>query len=150
MTTDDISPAQHRRLAVTCNNTTWEMIESDRTPANDEEMLRRAYAAAYHWQRAEGASPQNEARAVWLLSKVHRLVGEPSRALHYADACLAVCGQHGIADFDLAYALEARSRALAALGRRDEAAEVWAAAREVPISDPEDRAVVEADLLEGP
>lgn len=150
MTTDDITPALHRRLAITCNNTTWEMIDGDRNAANDEEMLRRAYAAAYHWQRAEGAGAQNEARAVWLLSKVHRLAGHADRALDYADACLEVCSVHGIADFDLAYGLEARARALAALGRSGEAAEVWAAAAAVPIADPEDRAVVEVDLAEGP
>ena len=71
MTDLDPTPARHRRLAVVCNNSTWEMIEAERTAANDEEMLRRAYAAAYHWQRAEGAEPVNEVRAVWLLSKVH-------------------------------------------------------------------------------
>lgn len=150
MTDAEITPAQHRRLAITCNNTTWDAIEADRTPANDEEMLRRAYAAAYHWQRAEGAVPENEARAVWLLSKVHRLAGQLERALHYADACLAVCDRHGIADFDLAYGLEARARALAALGRSEEAAEVWAAAKAVPVADADDRAVLEADLAEGP
>jgi hypothetical protein len=146
----DLTPAQHRGLAITCNNTTWEMIDAERNPVNDEEMLRRAYAAAYHWQRAEGAGPVNEVRAVWLLSKVHRLAGHHERALHYADRCVGLCHREGIADFDLAYGLEARARALAALGRADEAASAWAAAKAVPVADAEDRAVVEADLAEGP
>ena len=147
---DEITPAQHRRLAITCNNSTWEVMDAERTPANDEEMLRRAYAAAYHWQRAEGTGPQNEARAVWLLSRAHRLAGHPELALHYADACITVCGEHDIADFDLAYGHEARARALASLGRDGEAAAAWAAAKAVPVADPEDRAVLEADLAEGP
>jgi hypothetical protein len=146
MTDDAITPAQHRRLAITCNNSTWEMIDADRNPANDEEMVRRAYAAAYHWQRAEGSAPVNEARAVWLISKVQLLAGQAERALHYADGCLELCDQHALADFDLAYALDARARALAALGRTSEATEVLAAARSVPIADPDDRAAVEADL----
>lgn len=126
------------------------MVESARTPANDEEMLRRAYAAAYHWQHAEGRGPANEARALWLLAKVHLVAGLAERALHYADACVTECARHGLADFDLAYALEARARALQVLGRTDEAASEWVAARAVPIADPDDRAAVEADLAEGP
>lgn len=150
MSEPESSPAEHRRLAIHCNNTTWEMIEAERSAANDEEMLRRAYAAAYHWQRAEGAGPANEGRALWLLAKVHRLAGLPERSLHYADACLALCRVRGLVDFDLAYAYEARARALAALGRLDEAAADWAAAKAVPIADDEDRALVESDLAVGP
>jgi tetratricopeptide (TPR) repeat protein len=150
VTAADFTPADHRRLAVLCNNSTWEMVESARTPANDEEMLRRAYAAAFHWQHAEGRGPANEARALWLLAKVHLVAGLAERALHYADACVAECARHGLADFDLAYALEARARALQVLGRTDEAASEWAAAQAVPIADPDDRAAVEADLAEGP
>lgn len=33
-----------------------------------------------------------------------------------------------------------------ALGRTDEAADAWRAARAVPVADPEDRAIVEAAL----
>ena len=146
----EIGPREHRHLAITANNSTWEMVEAERTPANDEEMLRRAYAAAYHWQRAEGYGPANEARAVWLLAKVQLLAGHPDASLRYADACMAQCRDHGLVDFDLAYAYESRARALAALGRLDEAAVDWAAAKAVPIADDDDRALVESDLAVGP
>lgn len=146
----DFTAEDHRRLAVRCNNTTWDMIEADRTPANDEEMLRRAYAAAYHWQHAEGRGPVNEVRALWLLAKVHLVAGLADRALHYADACLVLCADHGVVDFDLAYARAARAGALALLGLPDEAAAEWAAAKAVPIADAEDRAQVESDLAVGP
>ena len=49
---------------------------------------------------------------------------------------------------DLAYAHEARARALHALRRSDEAAAAWAAARAVDVADPEDRAIVEADFAD--
>lgn len=150
MSEPEFTPAEHRRHAVHCNNSTWEMVEAERTPANDEEMLRRAYASAYHWQRAEGYGPANEARAVWLLAKVQLLAGHPDASLRYAEACMAQCRDHGLDDFDLAYAYEARARALAALGRLDEAAADWAAAKAVPIADDDDRALVESDLAVGP
>ncbi len=141
----------HRLQAMEANNSTWELIDlADRGADGDEDMLRRAYAAAYHWDRAAGRTPGNSARADWLLSKVHLLVGRPETALHHAARCLAICEQHGLVDFDLAYAHEATARALQALGRSEEAARSWAAAKAVPIADDEDREHVAEDLAVGP
>ena len=63
---------------------------------------------------------------------------------------MALTPDAGLADFDLAYAHEARARALACLGRRDEAAAELAAAHAVPVADPDDRAILVADLAAGP
>jgi uncharacterized protein YndB with AHSA1/START domain len=150
--TGDLTPIEdaagewHRAQAIECNNSTWEMIEAERTPANDEEMLRRAYASSYHWARAVRRVPANDARAAWLLAKVQLLVGQPELSLRYADQCMAVCEEHGLADFDLAYAHEARARALKALGDDIAAAQSWEAAKSVPIADAEDQAILDADL----
>ncbi len=146
----DVEGDWHRAQGVTCNNGVWEMVEADRSAANDEEMLRRAYASAYHWQRAARRGPENEARATYMLSKAWLLAGQPTLALRYADDCLARCTEAGLADFDLAYAHEARARSLAALGRSDEATAEWATARSVPIADPEDQAIVDADFADAP
>lgn len=56
----------------------------------------------------------------------------------------------GLADFDLAYAHEARARALACLGRLGEARAERAAAQAVPVAGDEDRSIVESDLAAGP
>jgi hypothetical protein len=53
----------HRRQGVEANNSVYELLDRDRSPDEDEDMLRRAYAAGYHWQRATAATPENEARA---------------------------------------------------------------------------------------
>jgi uncharacterized protein YndB with AHSA1/START domain len=140
----------HRAQGIECHNGVWEMVAADRTPANDEEMLRRAYASAYHWQRAARRAPVNEVRALYMLSKAHLLAGNEAMALHYGDLCMAGTVEAGLVDFDLAYAHEARARALAALGRLDEALDEWAAAKAVPIADPEDLAIVEADFADAP
>jgi uncharacterized protein YndB with AHSA1/START domain len=145
-TLDDAAGEWHRAQAMECNNSTWEMIEAERTPANDEEMLRRAYASSYHWARAVRRGPANEARGAWLLAKVQLLVGQPELSLRYADQCMAVCREHGLADFDLAYAHEALARALKALGDDIAAAQSWEMAKSVPISDAEDQAILDADL----
>jgi len=143
---DDVDGEWHRAQAIECNNSTWEMIEAERTPANDEEMLRRAYASAYHWARAVRRGPANEARAAWLLAKVQLLAGQPALSLRYADQCLLICQQNGLADFDLAYAHEARARALKSLGDDIGAGHSWDLAKSVPIADAEDQAILEADL----
>ena len=49
---DDPAGSWHRAQGIEANNATWELLEATRGPAEDEELLRRAYAAAYHWDRA--------------------------------------------------------------------------------------------------
>jgi len=141
----------HRTQAIEANNSAWELIElPDRDAHQDEDLLRRAYAAAYHWDRAAGRTPANAARADWLLAKVQLLVGRPETSLHHATRCLTACETHGLKDFDLAYAHEAGARALKALGRDDEATREWEAAKAVPIAEDEDRAHLAEDLAVGP
>jgi tetratricopeptide (TPR) repeat protein len=146
---DDAGAEWHRSQGVQCNNSIWELVDTEPSPERDEELLRRAYASAYHWQRAARRGPANEIRARYMLSKVHLRVGQPERSLHYADTGMALCSEHGIVDFDLAYAHEARARALKALGRVDEAEVAWARAVATPVADLEDKAVVDADLADG-
>ena len=148
-----IDPATHRKLAVDANNAAWETLGKALTEISDEdaeEMTRRAYAAAYHWERAEGRTPANEARASWLLSRVWAVRGHGEVALNHARRCLAVCQSAGLADFDLAYAHEALARSFAALGNPEQARHHLAIARDVSIADTEDRTLVEADLAGEP
>ena len=140
----------HRRQGVEANNAVHGLLERERTPEDDEDLLRHAYAAAYHWQRATGAKPENEARASYMVARALVATGQAERGLVSADHVLAVCAEHGIADFDLAYGHEVRSRALSTLGRTDEAAQEAELARAVPIADPEDATIVEHDLEDLP
>jgi uncharacterized protein YndB with AHSA1/START domain len=147
---DDATAQWHRAQGVECNNSIWELVDAERSPERDEELLRRAYASAYHWQRAARRGPENEVRASYMIAKVHLLAGDAQRSLHYADRCRFLCAEHGIVDFDLAYAHEARARALKALGRDDESAVEWQAALGTPVVDPGDKAVVDSDFAVAP
>ncbi|HYN33264.1 MAG TPA: hypothetical protein VES40_11610 [Ilumatobacteraceae bacterium] len=143
--------ALHRRLGIEAFNATWELIDGrDYAPADVDELLARAYASAYHWKRASDRGPENDARASWLLSRCHVVLGHGDLALHHADRCTAVVAEAGLVDFDLGYAHEARARALACLGRLDEAGEEFAAARVVDVADDEDRELFEGDLAAEP
>lgn len=136
----------HRRQGVAATNEAFALLEADRDAADDERLLRLAYTAAHHWEGATGRGPVNEVRAGYLVSRALCATGQPERALVSAEAALAACVEHRIADFDLAYVHEARARALHAIGRTDEAAEAWASARAVEVADDDDRALLEADL----
>jgi uncharacterized protein YndB with AHSA1/START domain len=137
----------HRAQGIEANNAIWDLLSrTDRSAADDEELLRRAYAAAYHWDRAAGRTPENAARAEYMIAKVQLAVGQPALSLAAADRCMAVCLANGIADFDLAYAHEARARALHVLGEIDEAQTAWTSAHATPVANDEDRKIVDDDL----
>ena len=138
----------HRTQAIEANNSVWELFDSD-TP-DTTELLSRAYAASYHWERAADRTPANAPRASWLLSRCHAVLGHGDLALHHADECAAAVAEAGLQDFDLGYSHEARARALAALGRTDEASAELAAARAVEIVSDQDRDVFESDLAAPP
>jgi uncharacterized protein YndB with AHSA1/START domain len=150
---EDVDGEWHRQQAITANNSVWELLDDrHHTPEEADELLSRAYAAAYHWARAARRQPINAARAAYMVGKAHVVLGQADMALHHADrydALLAAAGETA-ADFDVAYGHELRARALAAAGRLSEAAEAREAAVAVPIAEDEDRKIVEGDLAVGP
>ncbi|MET0663872.1 MAG: hypothetical protein ABWZ42_12135 [Ilumatobacteraceae bacterium] len=152
---DPHDPVVHRALAVAANNATWELL-ADRTspdqftPDEVDDVLARAYAATFHWARAADRTAANAARGAWLVSRVHAVLGNGELALHHADRCQAIVADAQLDDFDLGYGHEARARALASLGRLDEARAEHDLAVAVPIADDEDREIYEADLVAEP
>jgi hypothetical protein len=146
-----VTPEEHRRLGVELYNGTWELIERrDRTPEEDDEMLDRAHASAYHWLHAAGATAANRARSQWICSRVHAVAGQPEGALHHARRCLALVEESGgeMEDWDLAAAHEALARAHLAAGDTAEARRHFELARAeaATIANEHDRKHIDADL----
>ena len=133
----------HRQWGVDLFNATWDLIGSRE---DDDLMLHKAHASAYHWSQAPECTPANRARAEWLVSRVSALAGLPDAALRHAHACLRWCEEHDLHDWDRAFAYEAiaRARKLAGADPADDVAR----ARAVPIADDEDRELLERDLQE--
>jgi hypothetical protein len=147
-----LTPEEHRLLGVELYNGTWALIErEDRTPEDDDEMLHRAHASAYHWLHAPHTAA-NRARSQWLCSRVHAITGQPEGALHHAERCLAlVQGAPGeMEEFDLPSAYEALARAHAAAGRPAEARRFveLGRAEAAGIADEDDREQLEAQFAE--
>jgi hypothetical protein len=145
-----------RWFGVTLNNRTWDALDAgspstDSTLDEREALLYGAYASAYHWRRVGRIAEQ--ARGEHLLARTALRVGDFERALHHARRGHQLVTDHpdSVEDWDLAFALEALSRALAATGdieaaraRLDEA--VDAVAR---VAETEDRAILEREMKQG-
>jgi DNA-binding transcriptional MerR regulator len=141
----DLDHATRRALAVGLFNYTWTLLESpNRTQEQDDEMLHAAHASRYHW--GEVGEQVNLARGEWQVSRVYTVVGFHEAALRHARRCLDLCEEHGLGDWDLAYAYEAVARGYKTAGAAPEAEAYKKLAGEVPIADEDDREHLAEDL----
>lgn len=134
-----------RRLAADLFNGVWALMETEeRTADDDDRMLHMAHASRHHWGRV--GTPANLARGEWLCSRVYAVLGRAEPSLHHARRVLELCRQHGLVDWDLAFAHEALARAHALAGDAEAAQEAIRAARAVVIAGDENRNLLVADL----
>lgn len=142
--------AEHRRLGVDLNNATWKVLASggpspEASADERDDLLYGAYASAYHWRHAEGATVANRARAEHLISRSATGVGRFVAGLDHGMRCLELCVENpdAVEDWDFAFAHEAIARALAGLGKRRDARRqrTVAAEKGEAIADVEDKKV---------
>ena len=145
-----MEPAEHRRIGMDLNNSTWATLAAgglaaDATADERDRLLYAAYASAYHWALAEGATAANQARGEHLISRAATATGRFVAALDHGMRCLELCvaNHDAVEDWDYAFAHEAIARALAGLGERRDARRQRKVAAEkgAAIVDPEDRKV---------
>jgi hypothetical protein len=118
----------HRKMGVDLFNYVWSMMDKpERTREEDDDMLHAAHASRYHWGQVGEAV--NFARGEWQVSRVYTVLMRPEPALYHAMRSLDICVEHGIGDFDLAFAYEAVARACAIGGDSERAAEYIALGR---------------------
>ena len=116
---EPIAPEVHRRLAVDLFNGVWELMEKpDRTRAESNRMLHAAHASRWHWEQI--GKPENLDRGEWQVSRVYCVLCRAEPALYHARRCLEICEEHGIGDWDLAFAYEALARASAVANRAED------------------------------
>lgn len=102
--------AAHRYFSAFCFNQAWTLIDkSDRTPAENEQMIQLAQASLWHWTQREDCTERNLSISYWQLSRIYVLVGEAENARKYAVQCRQVTPTDDL--FCLGYAYEASARA---------------------------------------
>lgn len=112
----DAVPADHRPLAVACNNMAWALHErgAARSAADTAAMLDIAAASRAHWSRAGGWLEVE--RADHCLAHAHLAAGRPHEALRHAAQCLAACIGHDAAPLEHFFGHEALARVQHARG----------------------------------
>lgn len=143
----------HRALGSRLYNRTWELLGiADRTSDQDDELVDTAHASAWHWRQVGTAA--NQARAHWLLARVHATLQHGSVSLHHARRAveLVEAGGGGFRDWDAAAAAEAMARAFAANGDLPDARAWKARAIDLlaGIASPADREVIERQIASVP
>ena len=115
----------HRWFAIKLNNQAWDLLEKRELSAVEQQQLvHMAHASCFHWMQI--GSIVNHARALCLIANAEAAFGDPGSAMEYAQSCLdAVYSQslyrdsEQAADWDIAFAHDARARACAAVWRQE-------------------------------
>jgi hypothetical protein len=109
-------PADHRPLAVACNNMAWELHArgAARSAFDTAAMLDIAAASRDHWERA-GTWLEVE-RAEYCLAMTHLNAGQLDAALRHAAQCLASCIAHDAPAYEHFFGHEALARVQQARG----------------------------------
>jgi hypothetical protein len=142
-----MEPEEERAVAAELFNEVWTLLErADRSGDENDRMIHEAHASRFHWGNV--GEPMNLARGEWQVSRVYSVLGRAEPALFHANRCLEICTQHGIGDFDLAFAHEALARANLLAGNREAAGRSAERAREAGerIANAEDRELLMSDL----
>jgi hypothetical protein len=142
-----VKPDEQREYAKSLYGRVWTLLETaNRTHDQDDAMIHTAHASRFHWGEVGG--PEHRARGEWQCSRVYSVLGRGEPAVHHARRCLEICEEHGIGDWDIAFAYEALARGHAVAGDADEAERYKDLARTAgdAIADAEDREIFEADF----
>jgi tetratricopeptide (TPR) repeat protein len=112
----------HKEFAKQSNGQVWKLLgKTDRSPEENEEMERAAFASLYHWINA--GTEVHHQRGEWMIAHVYTVLGEAETALKHAQRCLELTEAHKsqMEDFDIAYAYEGIARANALAGNGEAA-----------------------------
>ncbi|MBN2256585.1 MAG: hypothetical protein JW704_02025 [Anaerolineaceae bacterium] len=141
--------AAHQFFSAACFNQAWDLMEkADRTPEEDEQMIRLSLASHYHWTQRSDYSLESESIAYWQTSRIYTLLAQAGLAYQYAEKSLAASRRDGERPFFMGYSYEALARAEAIGGNQSKMMAALSKARHwaEKISDSDDRKALLADL----
>lgn len=124
------------------------MDKPERTPEEDEQMIRLSLTSHYHWTQREDCKPENESIAYWQTSRIFAILGQAENAHHYAQLSLDASRKSGEKPFLMGYSYEALARAAAVAGNQSHRNHYLNEARKCAqqIIDPEHQKALNTDL----
>jgi hypothetical protein len=153
MATIDLAGMEdHRRWGAVLSDRVRELLaRTDRSAADDDELVHTAHAARYHWAEADTVPDHRRlATGEWQLARVYAVLARPEPARHHAERSLAHCVEGRLGGFLRGAAYEALARA-ARLASDDPAVHRYLRlGREAAeqVEDEEDRRMLLEDLDE--
>jgi hypothetical protein len=139
----------HEKLSVDCFNSAWDLMDkTDRTPAEDEDMLRLSMASCWHWTQRPDCTNQHLSVGYWQISRIHSILGRSIEARRYGELSLAASDDETVAPFARAYAYEALARSSAISKNETRKLEYIALANKIieTIADAETQKMLQDDL----
>jgi hypothetical protein len=151
MATIDLAGSEdHRRWGAALSDRVWELLaRTDRSTADDDELVHTAHAAQYHWGQADPVPDRHRlATGEWQLSRVYAVLSRPEPARHHAERSLAHCVEGRLDGFLRGAAYEALARAARLAGDDPAAHRYLQLGREAAeqVQDAEDRRLLLEDL----
>ena len=113
----DFTIDAHKKFAVDFFNGAWGLIDKkDRTREEDIQMIQMAHASAHHWLSLKGHVDESRSlvappRSANQLANVYLRLNRPEPALYHAQYCVDYCEEHGIGDWDIAFAYQCLAHA---------------------------------------
>src|SRR6056297_3383811 len=96
--TKTISTEVHKKLAMDTFNKTWDLLDkTNRSEAENIEMIHTAHASRYHWGQV--GTPLEFQRGEWQISRVYAVLEMGESALYHGEIVLKTCEKHDIGDF---------------------------------------------------
>jgi hypothetical protein len=141
--------AAHRHFSVLCFNEAWALLERpQRTPEEDEAMLRLSLASLWHWTQRPDYEPTNLSIGYWHTSRVCAALDRADEARRYARLCVDVSRTPDVPLVFLGYAYEVLARAESVAGNHTQRDEYLSVARRTAgaLPDSSEREQLLADL----
>ncbi|MGB3702267.1 MAG: hypothetical protein WA997_13445, partial [Anaerolineales bacterium] len=67
--------AVHKYYSVNCFNKAWDLIDKEeRTPEDDQEMVRLSHASHYHWTQRPDYSSTKASIALWQTARIYAIL----------------------------------------------------------------------------
>jgi hypothetical protein len=139
----------HKFFSAACFNMTWDLMDkAERTPEEDEQMIRLTLASHWHWTQRDDYADTFASVAHWQTSRVYAIIGEADNARKYGELSLERAQGDDVPPFYLGYAYEALARAESVAGDSGKTKEYLRKAREAAaqVEDEDTRKMLLDDL----
>ena len=141
--------AAHKYFSAECFNQAWDLIDkSDRTPEENEAMIRLSIASTWHWTQRADCAPTNLSVGYWQTSRIYALLGQADNSRHYGQLSLSALQGDDVPPFYRGYAYEALARAESVARNKAKMEAFLAEARRAAegVTEDEGRQMLLADL----